>query len=320
MTYELECGHCGYRFTLDDGAVTRSVKCVVCGATLTVAVPVPVASEAALPATPVLAPPVPPPEPPTPPPRPPAPPEPEFRPRFPPLGPDRPELDGLEPEERGRFLAPPWPTVCGALDSARTFTMVGGVLYACVVALDLLLLPFVPTKGMTSVGRFLALAAGSLLLPAVMNTICQYRCTFVPRVYGSPWAVASLVTLPLAFVAYIQSIQIGIVLAVTSAAGLVVVAAGIWLRFFTQLAQRLDDRAMMTEAWSYASWFSAGTVVSIALLGCASLGERVGAVPFTWAFKAAVAAIGGRLLWGYAELLRTTTRAIAGRGPVAPVS
>jgi len=208
--------------------------------------------------------------------------------------------------------------VRGALDSAHTFTVLGGVLYACVVAVDLLLLPFVPPKAVTSVGRFLALTAGALLLPAIMNTICQYRCTFVPRTYGSPWAAASLVTLPLAVTAYVQLLPISMALAVTSAAGLVVVSFGVWLTFFTHLARRLDDRAMMTEAWSYTSWFSAGMVVLVALLGCATLGERVGALPFTWAFKALAAAIGGRLLRGYADLLRTTIRAIECRGPVGP--
>ena len=181
-------------------------------------------------------------------------------------------------------------------------------------------MPFVPLKGTTSVGRFVALTAGALLLPAIMNTICQYRCTFVPRAYGSLWAVASLVTLPLAFVAYVQSLQISMVLAVVSTVGVSIVSFGVWLTFFSQLAQRLDDRAMMTEARSYTSWFSGGTVVSVAILGFAVFGERVGAVLFTWVFKVFAAAFGGRLLWGYAELLRITSRAIASRGPVVPGS
>src|SRR5207249_2652232 len=89
--YELECGHCGFLFTLEEAALARTVKCAVCGGMLTVAVAVPVALPPAPPPPPAPVPPAPAPKRPVPLP---APPEPE------------PETGDADREDRARHLRP----------------------------------------------------------------------------------------------------------------------------------------------------------------------------------------------------------------------
>src|SRR5262245_42346371 len=110
MQYELECGHCGYLFTLE-GPLPRSVKCQVCGAMLTLAVAAPVAPKEA-----------PKPDPPPPPPPPEIPELPAKvipvaeAPSFPSLLPDRPALADPAAALRARHLRMPWPRVYRAIN------------------------------------------------------------------------------------------------------------------------------------------------------------------------------------------------------------
>jgi hypothetical protein len=319
MRYELECGHCGYRCVFGEHELPRSVKCEVCGALLTVAVPVPIASdEPPLPPAPAPAPLPPPESPPEPVPAKPEPAPPSPDPPFAPFAPFAPgpfDLDGADPEERARRLAPPWPTVREGLNGARSVADLATVLYA--LSLSLLLVGAAVTSGeRNALDGWVWCLAPAVVFPAFLHATCQGTCALTPRTHGGRLIVGSLCMQGCSIVALegLSSNPARVFFVIAGCVALVV-ACGLWLAFLARIGQRLGDHALQLATWSYSSWFWAGCVVSVVLI-CFSVLVRTDVAVLAWAARAGAAVIGLLLIRGYSALLRTALLAIDRRAPV----
>lgn len=316
MKYELECGHCGSSFVLEEGAVTRQVRCPICGGMLTVAVPIAIVP----PVAPAVAPPPPstptPPEPEPPPPAPP-PPAPDPVPSFPAFAPARPDLYDLAPDLRARYLLMPWPDVRTGLNLARFGAYLAIPFYVLLVAMNLVVGPLARPGD----ELFLQNATFGLLLvqllPALVHFVGQLSCLRVPASHGAQTLRTSIWLLCVSLVGLIGAFMPDLhIVASFGTAAMVLVSFGLWLAFLARLGQRLDDRPLMTAAWSYSSWFWVGLFVGLFLVVGSYYSKREGAVFLSWCLRGAAGAVGLLMLAAYASLLRTASLAVARRGPV----
>jgi hypothetical protein len=320
LKYELECGHCGSVFTLEEAAVTRQVRCPICGGGLTVAVPIPIvpvvppAGPFPPPPAPLL-PPVVPPPPPIPADVPPIPAPPVPAPSFPSFSPALPDLSDLPPELRAMYLAPPWPSIRTALDRARLATYVSLSLFGLLLFADLVVAGFVGgNERLLFVKALMALALAQMF-PLLIHIAVQIVCTAAPATHGGELPETSVWLLGLAMPAAAGLVLADMaLLAVLVGGGMALLSFMLWLRFLGRIGQRLGDRALVAGAWSFSSWFWTGFAVGMFLV-CASLRGGVGD-GWSWLGRAFAGGIGLRLLVGYAALLRTASLAVARRGPV----
>jgi ABC-type amino acid transport system permease subunit len=291
MTYELECGHCGCFFTLDGRSLARSVKCPVCGGTLTVAIPVPKT----------------PPKPTPPPPKPPAVPAPV--PTAPPVPAGTPE-----PE-----ICLPWPIVRTWLNTARTATDFARPCYLLFLCLDLFLFSFAPdARKEGAVVRMLAMLGAALLIPGLIHIACQIACCQVPRTHGADFARTSVVLLLIAFVAGSGLFERSAPLAVVLAVLFMLSSCGVWLLFLILLGERLRVRELGVKATAFVWHFSFGVIGASALLCGAFLAEQVRAGILVWIGQAGAGVIGFVLLCRYSALLNTATFAVDRHAPAPP--
>ncbi len=323
--YELECGHCGSAFTLEAGAVARQVRCPVCGGSLTVAVPIPV-----VPVTPAAEPgAVPPPTPaaavrPLPAYWTPAAPPPESEPApvpapgFPALSPAPPDLSDLNPALRARYLRPPWPAVRNGLGWARLSAYVALPIYGCFLVVGLVVAPVVPAGGQELVARVLVGLTLIQVVPMLIHTIGQIECSSAPASYGGALAAKGAFLMGSAAPVMVGSLVPDLLPAVAVCGGvLLLLSFALWLRFLGRLGQRLGDRALVVDTWSFGSWLWIGSAAGLFLLGGAVMVTAVSGIRgLGWLCRAGTGAIGLLLLAGYPGLLRTASVAVARRGPV----
>ncbi len=295
MRYDLECGHCGYQFVLDVGALPRTVKCTVCGGVLTLAVPIPID---------------PPPVPPAPKPPPPKPPRPRR--------PVPPVSDADEPDEPlARPLAEPWPLVRTWLDAERVITGLGLSLYFVFLVMDLFVVPGERTAEAVFV-RALVVLAAALLLPAIFHLGSQIILASTPAAHGGRVAHISAGLFVLALILTIFGVIAREPGAVALAVAVAFVSFGFWLAFLGRLGRRLGDDELTDAARAYRVWFPFGVVVFAALLMCAVMAATAPSPPLVWIGRAAAGVVGLVLLRLYAALLRLAVDAIDRRAPAAP--
>ncbi|MCI0700382.1 MAG: hypothetical protein L0241_04810 [Planctomycetia bacterium] len=310
MQYELECGHCGYRFALEERTLVRSVNCLVCGAMLTVAVPVPIIPDE---------PPTPPAPPPTLPPEVPPPPEPAEELSFPPLVPDRPALGYLNPWERVRHLTPPWPQVYHALDRNRIVTYLTCAFYIFYLSLVLVVLPMMSAAEQTVSVTLLSCMSVIFLLPVAVHAINQTACLKVPATHGGEMVSVSLIVLIVSPLAVLFACLSGSIwrLFIGVAVVTIPISLSFWLAFLIRLGNRLGDHDLKTAAESYAFWFWFGLLTMLALVIGGYLGEQARSGLIAWSSRAGAGVIGLLLLWNYSSLLYTASLAVARRAPVS---
>lgn len=295
--YELECGHCGYVFTLELEARTRSAKCPVCGGVLSLAFEMPVA-------------PVPPPPPPphAPPPYSPTEPAPRRK-----RDPDR-----LPPDRRVAYLAPPWREIYHATTRAALATNLIGVwslLYFCVP-------PFIGFAGMPGdrrvIWQFHAGAALLILLPGAFHSLHQLRAARAGSAPdGGGFAVASSITLCVVAV-LLSCILSGpeLLAAGIACVGLVLAAMVLWARFLRRLGERLGDDQLMELARLFRWRLAAAVAAALMLTSGGFLPARTVPGVLFWGGQLAAGVIGLLLLRGYAVLLHTAADALARIAPV----
>jgi hypothetical protein len=291
MQYEVECGHCGFQFVLDVSEVPRTVKCAVCGGTLTLAVPVPIG--------------------------PPAPPPPAPKPRAP-LPPPALALPPAEPAPvRPRRLEHPWETLRQALHWARATTNFASVLVILLTVVTLLVGPRVAPAPL---GSQVPTGIGwALLLLAVVHTACQALCTRAPRNYGRPLANASLLVLPSVGVGVLSwsPDRIGVIAALMTGVGFTI-SFGFWLAFLAQLGRSLGDDALARAARSYRVWLPFGLVLLLTFLTLALVAAQTPRPPLVWFGRTAASVLAIVLFRQYAAVLRLAVNALEHRAPYAP--
>lgn len=295
MTYELECGHCGYLFTLE-GPLSRSVKCTVCGGMLTVAVAVPKTAD---------------PPPTVPPPTPGPPPKPAARPAKP--------APAVDPAERASKLAEPWLTIRKGLNTARTATDFAFAPYLCLLVVALGVSPFLPLNEQGGATRLLSLLAQAHLLPAAIHLTGQFSCIGVPPTHGARSVRVSLWLLGLGFFivlgfAVTQGGRSGILVC----AVLVLFSFGFWLAFLYRLGIGLGDSKLIDESQRYGGWFVAGLFILFMLFGFAEAAKLSGSPLFVWVGHGGAGVMGFFMLFWYSILLRTAVHAIDRHAPASP--
>lgn len=292
MQYEVECGHCGFQFVLDVSEVPRTVKCAVCGGTLTLAVPVPIGPL-------------------------PAPPPPALKlwkplPPAPAVVPPAPEPAPVRP----RRLEHPWETLRQALHWARATTDFASALVALLAAVTFLIGPRVPPPLGSQVPTGIGWA---LLLLGVVHTVCQALCTRVPRNCGRPLANASLLILPSVGVGVLSwsPDRVGVISALMTGVGFTI-SFVFWLAFLAQLGRSLGDAALTEAARSYRVWVPFGLVLLLAFLTLALAAAVAPSSLLVWFVRAAGGVLAFVFFRQYAAVLRLAVSALERRAPVAP--
>jgi hypothetical protein len=216
-------------------------------------------------------------------------------------------------------LAPPWPTVVTALDSAGRATGFAHGLFVLYLGLALVAVRIVPTtERRAEDDLWVEGVALVLLVPALIHLYCQWVCSRLPHSSGGGLAAGSLwmlVYAPLAFFGLVRDWHLAALLFAFCGAWAVVIALGLWLVFLVRLGVRLGDDELCAAARSFIVWYWFGFVLALVLLGASLAGEfaRSGAV--AWLGKAGAGAVGVLLLRRYKVLLRVATSAVARRAP-----
>lgn len=295
--YELECGHCGYLFTIEGDTRTRSVKCPVCGGVLTVAIAIPVVPET----------------PPAPPP-----PTPVFAPLPPPTFSRKRDLESLPPHRRAEYLSEPWWDTYRALKQATLATDIArycSVLYLCFALFMIMLLPPAEQR---EIWKCHACVAILFILPIAIHALQQLSCALALPMQVSQFAIASLVVLGLASLPLVWFVSTQQVFAMAVCGVLLLMSFGFWLWFLRRLGQNLGDdnlvHYMEVLTWQFAARF----VLALALGIGGFLAMREGVALASWVCQSTVGVIVLLILWEYSRLLRGVAMAIARRGPLDP--
>lgn|GEM_PF-2610002 len=323
--YELECGLCGYLFTLEESALTRLVKCSVCGGVLSVAIPVPITPESPVrpppipfaPKSPILPRPVPS-VPPTPGPlAPPSKPSEEPAPRFTPPVPDWPEPSELELEERALRLSPPWSSVRNGLQTARTAARLSLILAIPLVGLVLIVGSVADVPQRSTIRLLTWIVALGQLFPAAVHMSGQFACMKVPRQYGSRFASASLCLVWIAIVCLISfDAPYAATVAIVGSATAWLASCGFWFAFLARLGRQFGDYALEESVRWFALACVVGGIVIANLLFCAHLATYLGSTSVGGILRVGASLVGLWLLNRYAPLLRTASLAVARHAPV----
>jgi hypothetical protein len=306
LTYELECGHCGCRFTQqftpDERASTRHVRCPICGGVLTIAIPVPLVRARPVPSA-----------------TPPADPKPPPRPSPVPPLPHEPEIESstLPPELRARHLEPPWPTVYTGLARARNAVYLALPLSFVLLILDLGVRPLADSGDEHFVTNVMLVLLVTQLLPIFVHLTGLIACTAAPVSHGGELARSSA-----RLVGAAALLVTGIVLSgqwlfgLFAAVVLLVFACGVWLGFLERLGRGLGDPELVREVQSYARCFWIGVLVGFLLPGAVAFSEYRSGGSVGWGWRVAAGVWSIWLLIGYLALIRTACRAVAQRAPM----
>ncbi len=294
MQCELECGHCGYQFTLDAAELPRTTRCAVCGGVLAIVFPRVIPEPA-----------------------PPPPPKPKPKPK-----PPAPAPAGADPVpgDRARRLIPLWKTVRSALNRARITADLTTVLFAAVTAMTLVAGPGGRSAPWWAASPFPVYVCGAFLLLAFVHAVCQCQCLSVPAAYGRQKVNTGLVLLACAGIGVFGWCPgwAGVAFVLASAAA-VTASFGFWLAFLTQLGRRLGDDELADAARSYCVWFPFGLILFAGFLIAATDVPGVSIV-LAWFEQAAAGVLGVVMSRLYANLLRLAVRAIDRRALAGSVA
>jgi hypothetical protein len=303
--YEVECGHCGYQFTLDGAEKPRSVKCAVCGGALTIAYAIPTEPE-----------------------KPPAPPPPHGFPSLPPLPPRpgpppilpvpaRPVLDFLPLEFRAGRLVAPWAQVYRALHNARVATDAAFIVYLLGLCLIVLGMPIFSGPRSDTVQPIACLVL-LLVIPVITHAGYQLGCgSSVPQAYGGRIALLSaglFWSIPL-FTALVLAKNP--VLAVGGSGGLFLASSFIWLWFLRRFGKAFAEVRLVVQVWTFTLRYCVGMIVAGGLVTLAALASEAGSIFVAWVGQSLAGVAGAVLLREYSALLRLAAETVARRAPIA---